>query len=114
MSNICKPENLLGPVRDVVLSVLKQGKAKPCVIVLDATTATTNWMPRIVDDVSGVPGQPATISTFQSLDEFESSRCPPVGVVEWVRRGLADHPDDVVVVSVNDEGVYISNFEMTV
>src|SRR6266849_9422835 len=106
-------ENLLGPVREAVLGELKQGKPKPSIIVVDTTTVGTNWMPRVVDDVTGVPGQPAAMSMYATPDEFAKAEGPDAQSLERVRLGLAAHPEDVVVCAISDHGVEIANVEMT-
>ena len=107
--------NLMEPVREAVLGELKKGKPKPSVIVVDATTEGTNWMPRLVDDVSGVPGLPAAMRMYKTLDEFDKDE-----VWQWhpeirekARRALTAHPEDVVLITLDDHGVGITDIEMT-
>src|ERR1700733_11630198 len=109
-------ETLLDPVREAVLSEIKQGQPKPSVIVVDATTEGTNWMPGIVDD-TGVPGLPVAMCMYATVDDFakvaSESNHPVLGALERVRQSLMAHPDDVVVITLDDHGVGITEIEMT-
>lgn len=109
-------ESLLGPVREAVLGQLKEGKPKPSVIVVDTTTAGTNWMPRVVDDVTGVVGQPAAMSMYGTFDEFAEAEGPGSDPqsLEQVRQRLAAYPNDIVLITLGDHhGVEIDNVEVT-
>jgi len=83
------------------------------VIVFDTTTTGTNWIPRLVDDVTGAVGKPAAGRIYATVDEFAKTEGPDAQSLERVRRALADHPGDIVLCILDDHGVEISNVKIT-
>ena len=109
-------------VREAVLRELEQGRPKPSVVVVDATTAATNLIPiRIVDDgtVTGVPGavsgSPMPVHMYATIEQFAKDAVTNYPrTLEQVRQRLTAYPDDVVLITVEDHGVHINNIEITV
>jgi hypothetical protein len=106
-------ENLQGPIAELLSNLAEQGKPRPAVIVVDQRTEVTRDYPDLHDDVLGRSTFKAAVRCYATLDEFASA-CPRSEAVERVRRGLATHPEDVCICTINDAGVGISNCEVTV
>jgi len=96
-------------VRDVVRLAIDEGKPVPRIVVFDATAHGTNWMPRVVCDVTGQVGQPIFCRTYVSLDGFAEREGPDPNSLAGVRRDLDEHPDEIVAIVINDHGQSIVN-----